>query len=205
MKYSADDILHQTFERAWRGYDTDQVHEFLQGMAREWDFMSSEIIRLQDELEVAGQELRDFRRRERGLLDALNTAREVADELERKAEVRGARIVEEAERKAAEILESAERQQLEMMEDVKALHRQRGRLERELRSVLDSHARLLDELEPLREPAHDDGPTIHRRPRTQPPTRVDDDDIEEAVDVAGHAHDVDDCERETMVGVMPYE
>ena len=210
MKYSAEDILHQTFEKSWRGYDPGQVSEFLQAMAREWDYMTGEIVRLQDEVEQRTDEVREYRRRERGLLDALSTAREVADDIAAQAEARAAHIVEEAELRADEIVAAAEKQQEKLRRDIQSLDRQRYSLVRDLQSVLDAHARALDEYEPVdasltapltEEGDEDDGthPTIHRKPRTQPPAApVDDEDIlaEEGVD---------DASSETLMGVMNAE
>lgn len=197
MKYNAEDIVHQEFERRWRGYDQDQVHEFLHTLSREWDFMTEELLRLQSQSEEQAAELREFRRREGQLLDALSTAKDVATELERKATERGERIVEEARRKADQIAESAERQQHKLLAEIQELQRQRGRLDRELRAVLEVHLQLLDDLADVQadEPAPEErGPTIHRSPRTQPPTSKP--------TAPAPLAEVDE-DYETLVGVMP--
>ena len=212
MKYSAEDILHQSFEKKFRGYDPDQVHEFLQGMAREWDYMSSEIIRLQDEVDGQVRELREFRKRERSLLDALNTAKEVADEISNKAQERSERIVEEASQRAEQIVASAQREHDAMIEELQTLKHQRVRFASELREVIDAHQRLLDDvhshtpsLEPVSTQAvassgSNTGPTIHRRPRTQPPVVVDEDLYEEEDEgVEAFQYDIDEGSRPTVV------
>lgn len=209
MKYSAEDILHQTFEKSWRGYDPGQVSEFLQAMAREWDYMTGEIVRLQDEVEQKTDEVREYRRRERGLLDALSTAREVADDIAAQAEERATHIVEEAELRADEIVAAAEKQQEKLRRDIQTLDRQRYRLVRDLQSVLDAHARALDEYEPvdtsLTTASSEEGgednthPTINRKPRTHPPAAP----VEDADIVAEES--VDDASSATLMGVMNAE
>lgn len=215
MKYSAEDILHQSFEKKFRGYDPDQVHEFLQGMAREWDYMSSEIIRLQDEVDGQVRELREFRKRERSLLDALNTAKEVADEISNKAQERSERILEEATHRAEQIVASAHREHDAMIDELQALKHQRVKLASDLREVLDAHQRILDDVHTStpsfdatpQEASSNTGPTIHRRPRTQPPAPPmeaadydeDYDEDEDDFDEVHAAYEIDEGSRPTVV------
>lgn len=199
MKYNAEDILHQSFERKFRGYDPEQVHEFLQGMAREWDFFLSEITTLQTTVAEQADELKELRRRERGLLDALATAREVAEEMEHKARERSAAIVDEAQERADKLITQAQRQQARLQGEIKDLKSQRGRLDQELRSVLESHLRLLDEDASQHEVDDASGetvvasaPTIHRKPRTHPP---------EAAIAHAEKDDDDEASHETLMGI----
>ena len=201
MKYSAEDIVHQSFEKKFRGYAPDQVHEFLQGMAREWDYMSSELLRLQDEVETQTRELREFQKRERSLLDALSTAREVADKIAERAEERGERIVAEATLRGEQLVATAQRERELIGESVERMRRQRAMLGEDLREVLDAHARLLDEqVVPDEVASHTAGPSIHRRPRTQPP--VPGQQIEQA---EGPTMVVESADSETLLGVMSHE
>ncbi len=186
MKYSTDDIVQQNFERRFRGYDIDQVHEFLDLLAREWEIMTEEILDLQTEVADLSAECKELRARERGLLDALNTAREVSDEIIAKAEARAERMILDATTRADELVAAGEREQALLIGRNQKLQRQRGRLERDLRGVLSEHLRVLEEssveddydLEEVEaagpsepEVVEDAGPTIHRRPRqTQPPS-----------------------------------
>lgn len=206
MKYNAEDILHQSFERKFRGYDPEQVHEFLQGMAREWDFFLSELTTLQTSVADQSDELKELRRRERGLLDALSTAREVADEMEHKARERSAAIVSEAQERADKLVAQAERQQSRLLGEIKDLQSQRGRLDNELRSVLESHMGLLDEDASQHVEVEDNtmqtvvagqGPTIHRKPRTHPPES-------HALMGDGADEDIDEGSHETLIGVVTH-
>ncbi len=189
MKYSTDDIVQQSFERRFRGYDADQVHEFLEVLAREWEIMTEEVLDLQTEVADLSAECKELRARERGLLDALNTAREVSDEIIARAEARAERMILDATTRADEIVAAGEREQALLINKNQELQRQRGRLDRDLRGVLSEHLRVLGEMGAEAEPEQapeddyvieevaqvasdieDAGPTIHRRPRqTSPP------------------------------------
>jgi len=219
MKYSADDILQQTFEKKLvGGFAQDQVREFLSVLAHEWETMTDELLRLQDDIEIQAKELGELRKRERSLLDALSTARDVADQMVAKAEERGERVIEEARAQAEQMITSAQREQTRLIESTQELQRQRAGLVLELRDVLRSHERLLDtrqstefdidieqhvtqpviELEPAETvEAKDDGPTIHRRPRQK--VVVEDEDFE--LEIVEH-RDEDDEIPETLIGTM---
>ena len=143
MKYSADDITNQHFERSFRGYNPEQVGEFLEGLAQEWRRMQQELNRLQSEGEEQARELRDWRRRERDLLDALATAKGMADELRLKAEEQAQRTRQEAEERAERIVQGALDRKLQVEAEIGALeHRQRG-LHGDLRRILHDHLSLL--------------------------------------------------------------
>ena len=178
MKFSADDIANATFERRWRGYDQGQVHEFMLTLAREWEYMSEEVQRLQTEVEEQDIDIQTMRSRERGLLDALNAARDMADEIKERAETQSARILEDASERAEQIIANARREQDELLASIQEIRRQRGRLEHDLRDVLTAHQRILDSLhDPELEAVSGEGldtiplvkedPVIHRRPRNQ--------------------------------------
>lgn len=145
MKFSSDDILQQQFESRFRGYDPDQVHEFLDGMARDWDQAHDEIKRLTREAAAREQELKEYRRRDRSLHDALDMAKNMAEELRHQAKRDAELIIAEAELRAERILADSESELAEMRHDLVRVRQQRIRFEAELRALLDAHGRLVDE------------------------------------------------------------
>ena len=144
MKFSAQDLRNPSFERCFRGYEPEQVHELLDAVAAEWDTQRKELEQLQDENVRQAAQLRDFQARERGLADALQAAKSVSDELKLKATQEAARQVEEAEARARQIVAKAERRHASLLDEIKELKQQRQRLEQDMRSILGSHLMLLD-------------------------------------------------------------
>ena len=206
MKYNAEDILHQSFERRFRGYDPDQVREFLQSMAREWDFFFSEVTTLQNTVAEQADELKELRCRERGLLDALSAARELAATMKRQAEERSAAILDQAQTRADKIIDGAERQRHRLERENTELRAQRERLDQDLRAVLETHQRLLDEARPIESTSpslqaapQTEQPVIHRRPRTQPPAAPAHPPQAQGEDA--DREQLDEGSHETLVGV----
>ena len=144
MKFNSDDIIKQTFERRMRGYDSVQVHEFLDGLAREWDHLQDEVKRATADSEQQHRELKEYRRRERSLHDALDMAKQVAEEVRHQADRDAELIIAEAELKAERILAGVENRLMVMREELMMLQQQRIRFEAELRATLEAHRRMLE-------------------------------------------------------------
>jgi cell division initiation protein len=143
MKYSADDITNQHFERSFRGYNAEQVGEFLDGLAQEWRRMQQELNRLQSESEEQARELRDWRKRERDLLDALATTRDMTEELRSKAEDNAQRIRQEATERAERTVQGALDRKLQVEAEITALEQRQRGLHTDLRRILTDHLSLL--------------------------------------------------------------
>ena len=144
MRFSSDDILKQRFQKKVRGYDTEQVEEFLEGVAREFDHLAEELKRSQRETEASTREVKDYRRRERSLQDALDMARQVAEDVRHQAERDAELIVAEAELKAERILSGVETRLKVLREEMVSVQHQRIRFEAELRATIEAHRKMLD-------------------------------------------------------------
>ncbi|MBA2661846.1 MAG: DivIVA domain-containing protein [Bradymonadaceae bacterium] len=183
FKFSADDIASQSFETRFRGYDTRQVEEFLTSIAREWDHVVDEFKRMQIEVDTQSKELRDYRRRERSLVEALEMAKQVADEIRHQADRDAELVIAQTEIKAEKILAQAERRLAGVRTELFEMQQQRARFEIELRSTLEGHLKLMElmgarstgELHPM-PPVPKAAPSI----RNTDSQLVDDADIEDA-------------------------
>lgn len=144
MKFSSDDISSQTFENRLRGWDPAQVREFLASVAREWDHIVEELRSLRADKEQLDRELRDYRRREKSLHDALEMAKTMAEEVRHQADRDAELVVAEAELKAERILSGVGQRVTSLRTEMLDVQQQRIRFEAELRAVLESHQRMLD-------------------------------------------------------------
>ncbi len=144
MKFSSEDIAQQRFETKFRGYDPEQVREFLTVVANELAGMLSENRRLQRENDDLSEELVEYRRRERSLHDALEMARNTADEMKERAEREAEILVAEAEVAAERAIARSERKVQEEREKLSGLKEQRRRVVAELRATLEMHLHLLE-------------------------------------------------------------
>ncbi|RAL23563.1 hypothetical protein DL240_05235 [Lujinxingia litoralis] len=147
FKFSADDIANQSFQTKFRGYDPDQVHEFLQGLAREWRQVQEAVRRMQDEVDEQTRELRDYRRRERSLVEALEMARQVAEEIRHQADRDAELVLADTELKAERMLTRAEQKVGQLRSEMLDLHQQRVRFQSELKHMVESYASMIAHFE----------------------------------------------------------
>lgn len=147
FKFSADDIANQSFQTRFRGYDADQVHEFLEGLAREWRHVQDAVRRMQDELDEQTRELRDYRRRERSLVEALEMARQVAEEIRHQADRDAELVLADTELKAERMLTRAEQKVSQLRSEMLELHQHRVRFQSELKHMVESYGSLITHFE----------------------------------------------------------
>ena len=183
IKFSAEDIANQTFESRFRGYDRQQVEEFLNVLSREYDHMVTELKQARQELSEHRQELREYRRREKSLHDALNMAKQVGEEIKQQAERDAELTIADAELRAEKMLSGVQNRVGAMREELFGLQQQRVRCETELRNVLESHIKMLDLLST---PESEKRSSISRAPK--PPEASDgrqgDHDVDEVLSVS---------------------
>jgi len=106
MKLTATEIREKNFEKNFRGYDKDEVTEFLKNLAEAWDKLENEKIDLERRLQYAEQEAKKLKEVEVSLFRTLKTAEDT-----------GASIIEEANRTAQELLTDAHLSSDKMVRD----------------------------------------------------------------------------------------
>lgn len=132
------------FQRAFRGYDADQVDSFLDLVSDRLEELEEERRNLASRVETLEEQLADYRERERALNEALLTAQELREEARQQAERDADLRRKEAEAKAEEILRDARRGAEEARDELRALKRRKEGLLHALRGTL---RRFADELE----------------------------------------------------------
>jgi cell division initiation protein len=140
------DIHNREFRRGFRGYDEDEVDEFLDEVVRDYEQVIKERDRLKDELASAERRLEQYRQLEDSLQKALLVAQKTSEEMAENARKEADMIVREARLEAERLLEEA-RAQVRSIEQQWADRRHQMRIwEAKVRSMLESQLKLLDEL-----------------------------------------------------------
>lgn len=179
LKLSADDIANQTFQKCFRGYDPEQVEEFLEVVAREWEQLVSLVKQAREEAADTADELEEYKDREQSLQDALEMAKKVSDEIKEKAEREAELKIADAEVEADRILADVEEEVASLREDIQSLKKQRNRYKAELRSLITSHLEMLERMD---DDEVDVEQSISRSPTPATPEEaveaIEDEDIE---------------------------
>lgn len=145
MKLTPLDIRHKEFKRGMRGYADEEVDEFLDEVADEYERLFKENIDLNERLEALEGKVSQYRRIEETLQKTLVSAQQSAEELKANASKEAQLILRDAELKARQMVSDlySDRQKLE-----KSLASLRG-VEQDtrfkLRTMLETFLKQLEE------------------------------------------------------------
>ena len=144
MKMTPLDIQQQQFKTSFRGFDIREVDAFLEQTASAFEAAQRENENCQEEIRRLELEVQGYKKREDTFKRALLNSQKVLDQMKENAHKSAELIIAEAEVKAEKILHKAHNRLAQIHEDISELKRQRIQIEVQIRSVLDTHAKLLE-------------------------------------------------------------
>jgi len=158
MKLTPLDIRHREFRRAMRGYADEEVDEFLDEVAEEFERLFKENIEVRDRLEAAEEKLAGYRRIEETLQKTLLNAQAAAEEQKQNAAKEAELILQDAQLKAREIVNEAYAERQKVEQAIARLRNAEQALRLQVRQLLERFMKYLEEGEapPAATPAHDE-------------------------------------------------
>jgi len=145
MKLTPLDIRHQEFKRGMRGYVDEEVDEFLDEVADEYERIFKENIDLSERLESLEDKVKQYRRIEETLQKTLLSAQQSAEELKANATKESQLILRDAELKARQMVSDlySDRQNLE--KSIAGLRGVEQDVRFRLRTMLETFLKQLEE------------------------------------------------------------
>jgi cell division initiation protein len=151
MKLTPLDIHHKEFRNALRGYSPEEVDDFLDEVADEFERLFKENIDLNEKLEAADVRVREYGILEHTLQNTLVAAQTSADDIKSRAAAEADRLVREAEAKAAEIVSAALEQKQHSQAEYSRLQKAEDEFRASFRRMLEGY--LEDVADVVAEPA----------------------------------------------------
>ncbi|MCS6790360.1 MAG: DivIVA domain-containing protein [Bacteroidia bacterium] len=140
------DIQNQTFNRTLRGYDPEEVRNFLRQVAHAMSELLEERHTLRQKNEQLQRELNHYKEMEALLQRTLLQAEEASRQTIQNAEKNATLILQEARQKAEEMLASARRQREQIEEAIEILQQRRQGILLELKTFLTLQLERLEQL-----------------------------------------------------------
>jgi len=154
MNITPLDITQKQFRRVFRGLDPEEVEAFLGLVAVELEALLKDYANLNDDAQRKAEQLAEFRERERALQETLVAAQKASEEIRDSARKEAEITIADAELQAEKIVQAAHTRFLRIVDDINELKRQRLQFETNVRTLVESHVKLLDAFrEPSREEA----------------------------------------------------
>ena len=144
MKITPLDIQQQQFKIRFRGFDIREVDAFLEQMGGAFERVMSENESLREDIRRLKHESQGYKEREETFKRAMLNSQKVLEQMKKNAQKSAELVVAEAEVKAEKILNRAQNRLAQLHEDIAELKRQRMQIEVQIRSIIESHAKLLE-------------------------------------------------------------
>ncbi len=141
------EIRQKQFTIVRKGYDPAEVKAFLEQLAEALAASKQENDTLRADLERQQGELQEFKKREQLLKDTLINAQQVIEAMKANAQKEAELLIHEAEIKAEKLLQEAFARQGKVRTDIDELKRLKVTLAAQVRGILETHQRLLAEIE----------------------------------------------------------
>lgn len=145
MALTPQDIQSQQFHVRFRGFDVDEVDEFLERVAEDYLTAIQENKQLKERLEEMQKDLSGYREQEKSFQKAFVSAQQVADEMTEKRKKEAEQILEDAKQEAEQLRTEARQEITELEKQLDQLSNQKNTIREELRATLTGYLERLDE------------------------------------------------------------
>jgi len=137
------DIHNKEFGRRLRGYDEDEVNEFLDQVIKDYEALIRENKELQNQVLGLQEKLNHFSNIEETLSKTIIVAQEAADEVKNNAKKEAQLIIKEAEKNADRIINEALAKSRKVSMEVEELKKQASIYRTRFRSLVEAQLELL--------------------------------------------------------------
>jgi cell division initiation protein len=137
------DIQKQTFSRALKGFDTNEVRAYLQLIAEEIERLVKDVDRLSRENAMLREELDEHNARERILKDTLLSAQKVSEDVKANAQKEAELIVKDAELLSERLTAQAMARLADLERTIQDLKMERKMARNKLQTTIDTIQQLL--------------------------------------------------------------
>lgn len=144
MRLTPLDIHNKEFGRSLRGYNEDEVNEFLDRVIKDYEGLIRENRNLEEKLVTIEERLAHFQNIEESLSKSIIVAQETAEEVKANARKEAQLIVKEAEKNADRIINEALTKSRRMAMELDEVQKQAAVFRARLRSMVAAQLELLD-------------------------------------------------------------
>ncbi len=161
MKITPMDIEQQQFGRSFRGYNEDEVDNFLDRIAKDYEEILNENIKNKEELERLQTRIEEYSRMEDILRNALVSAQQSASNIKENVQIEAQAILENAKIEAEKIKQKAKQDIIDLSNEIASLKKNRQHIFEKLKNTLKLHIDMLEK-EMINEAEVETGPNHSR-------------------------------------------
>ncbi|WP_018132784.1 DivIVA domain-containing protein [Effusibacillus pohliae] len=144
MPLTPMDIHNKEFTRSFRGYNEDEVNEFLDHVIKDYEALLREKKNLEDRVKQLEESLARFENIEESLSKSILVAQETAEEVKANARKEAQLIIKEAEKNADRIINEALLRSREISLELENLQKQAAVYRARFRSLIEAQLEMLN-------------------------------------------------------------
>jgi len=145
MKITPMDIEQQQFGRSFRGYNEEEVDNFLDRIAKDYEEVLNENIKLKEEIERLQSRMEEYSKMDETLRSALVNAQQSASNIKDNVQKEAQVMIENAKIEAERIKQQAKQEIYDINNEIEELKKRKYLLLEKLKNTLKLHIRMLDE------------------------------------------------------------
>lgn len=138
------DIHNKEFTRGFRGYDEDEVNEFLDQVIKDYEAVLREKKELFERVQQLEERLEYFSKMEETLNKSILVAQESAEEIRRNAEKEAQLIIKEAEKNADRIINDALARSRKILLEMEELKKQAAVFRTRFKTLVQAQLEMLE-------------------------------------------------------------
>lgn len=138
------DIQQHQFSVRFRGFDIQEVDEFLEQIANTLEALYDENERLNEENQALKKDRNGFVLREDNFKQAITDSEMRIEQMNEAARKSAEMIIADAELQADKLMDKASKRLAQLHEDIIQLKSQRIQMEAQLRSIIEAHYKLFE-------------------------------------------------------------
>jgi len=138
------DIQNKEFSRSFRGYNEDEVDEFLDLIVEDYGALFRENAELKDKIRELEDRISEYKRMESSMQEALLLAQKAAEERRLNAEREAEIIIKEAQIEAQRIIDSALSKVQDIERKIRELKKEKERFLLEMKALISTFWGLLE-------------------------------------------------------------
>ena len=139
------DIENKRFSKTLKGYNVDEVDDFLDQLTVDYEKLYKENADLKEKIENSKKDLEHYRNVEHTLQNTLVMAQTTADDIKANAQSRADQIIRDAQSEAKRATETISKEEFEIRKRTEELKRQFGVYKAKMEALLISQLELLQD------------------------------------------------------------
>lgn len=145
MRITPMDIEQQEFSKSFRGYNEEEVDDFLDKIVKDYEELINENVRLNEEIEKMQEKLKEFSEIEENLRSALLNAQKSAEETKGRVESEAKIIIKKAELEAKSLKQEVFQREDLVKNEIDNLRRYKFIFKEKFKSMLNLYLKMVED------------------------------------------------------------